>query len=203
MARKTFIAYKYSEAKTLRDRIIDKLGDDAKYYQGERAESPDLTDTSTENIKDHLKDMLFDTSVTIVIISPKLKRSKWIDWEIEYSMREYDRKGIKSRTNGIVGVVMKVNGDYDWLIITGQSSDGCNVRYFRTNLLYDIINNNRFNNLTDDKYACNVCCTYDSLKGSYISLINEDDFLRDPSYYIDNAFDKREKLVDFKLCKSR
>ena len=46
MARKTFISYKYSEACELRDQIIEALGDDAQYYQGETSESPDLTDTS-------------------------------------------------------------------------------------------------------------------------------------------------------------
>lgn len=51
MAHKTFISYKYSEAQDLRDAIIDAMGDDASYYQGETSESPDLTDTSTENIK--------------------------------------------------------------------------------------------------------------------------------------------------------
>ena len=35
MAHKTFISYKYSEAQNLRDKIIDSLGEDAKYYQGE------------------------------------------------------------------------------------------------------------------------------------------------------------------------
>ena len=51
MAHKTFISYKYSEAQNLRDRIIKALGDDASYYKGETSDSPDLTDTSTENIK--------------------------------------------------------------------------------------------------------------------------------------------------------
>ena len=48
------------------------------------SESPDLTDTSTENIKKNLKDMMYDTSVTIVILSPNMTESNWIDWEIEY-----------------------------------------------------------------------------------------------------------------------
>lgn len=50
MAHKTFISYKYSEAQDLRDRIINELGDDASFYMGETSNSPDLTDTSTENI---------------------------------------------------------------------------------------------------------------------------------------------------------
>lgn len=53
MAHKTFISYKYSEAKDLRDRIIEELGDDAKYYRGETAESPDLTGTTIDSIKNH------------------------------------------------------------------------------------------------------------------------------------------------------
>lgn len=33
MAHKTFISYKYSDAKGLRDRIIESLGSDATYYR--------------------------------------------------------------------------------------------------------------------------------------------------------------------------
>ena len=72
MAHKTIISYKWSEAQSLRDKIIKALGDDATYYKGETSESPDLTDTSTENIKKNLKDMMYDTSVTIVILSPNM-----------------------------------------------------------------------------------------------------------------------------------
>ena len=49
---------------------------------GETSDSPDLTDTSTDNIKKNLTYMMFGTSVTIVILSPHMKESKWIDWEI-------------------------------------------------------------------------------------------------------------------------
>ncbi len=113
MARKTFISYKYSEAQDLRDRIVEALGEDATYYQGERADSPDLTDTSTENIKSSLTDMMYDTSVAIVVVSPNLKQSKWVDWEIEYCLKEISRKGRTSKTNGLIGVVQKVGGGYD------------------------------------------------------------------------------------------
>ena len=75
MARKTFISYKFSEAQNLRDEILKALGDDGSYYQGETSDSPDLTDTSTENIKKNLADMMYKTSVTIVILSPNIKKS--------------------------------------------------------------------------------------------------------------------------------
>lgn len=203
MAHKTFISYKYSEAQDLRDRIIKALGDDAIYYQGETADSPDLTDTSTENIKKNLRDMMYDTSVTIVIISPDMKKSKWIDWEIEYCLKNNTRKGRTSHTNGIVGVIMKHNGDYTWFKTSTKNSDGCSSSTYDENKVYSIINNNRFNQ--DPKvYSCDTCKTVNALTGSYISYVLEGDFLVDPQKYIDNAYDKSENDADgYELVKSR
>lgn len=202
MVRKTFISYKYSEAQDLRDRILDALGEDATYYQGETADSPDLTDTTTENIKKNLADMMYDTSVTIVVISPDLKASKWIDWEIEYSLKEISRKGRTSKTNGVVGVIQEINGRYDWLVTKSKKDDGCSVRTIDDSKLYKIINKNRYNRL-DHAYACDVCKTFSQLDGSYTSLIDEADFLSDPDKYIENAFEKSEKADEFDLTKQR
>lgn len=201
MARETFICYKYSEATDLRDEIIKKLGEDASYYQGETAESPDLTDTSTDNIKNNLKDMIWGTSVSIIIISPNLKQSKWVDWEIEYSLKKIKRGEITSGTNGVVGVIMKVNGSYDWLVNVTKNADGCSTRYINSEKLYDIINANRYNLNIDEKYACNTCKTFNQLNGSYISLIDEDDFLNEPQKYIENAFDKSKVLSNYTISK--
>lgn len=191
MAHKTFISYKYSEAQGLRDRIIKAMGADATYYQGETSESPDLTDTSTDNIKKHLRDMMFDTSVTIVIISPHMKESKWIDWEIEYSLKKIPRNNRTSQRNGIVGVIMKVNGNYDWFRYTIIKEDGHQLNGYKEDLVYPIISNNR-RNQNPLVYHCEKCQSIDSLKGSYISFIDEDTFLEDIDTYINNAFDKSE-----------
>ena len=200
MARKTFISYKYSEAQDLRDEILKALGDDATYYQGETSDSPDLTDTSTENIKRNLSDMMYNTSVTIVVVSPNIKQSKWIDWEIAYCLKEISRKDRTSKTNGVVGVIQKVNGGYNWLAKTSQNDDGCSVRTIDNSKLYEIINENRYNH-NGHPYACNRCKTYDQLNGSYISLIDEASFLSDPNKYIENAYEKSEKVKEFKLSK--
>ena len=48
MAHKTFISYKYSESVDLRDRIIEAMGEDAIYYQGENGSSPNKSDDSEE-----------------------------------------------------------------------------------------------------------------------------------------------------------
>lgn len=203
MARETFISYKYSEAQTLRDKIVTALGKDAVYYKGETSESPDISNTSVDNIKNNLKNMIFGTSVTIVIVSPAMIRSKWIDWEIEYSLKEYKRNSTTSRTNGIVCVVMKVNGNYDWIFSTEHHFDGCSSRITQNKYLYEIIKNNRFNLSSDDKYSCPQCKTSDRLSGSYISLIEEDDFLINPSFYIENAHAKSQNLTSYNLHKQR
>ncbi|MCE8973933.1 TIR domain-containing protein [Bacteroides fragilis] len=201
MAHKTFISYKYSEAKDLRDRIIEELGDDAKYYRGETAESPDLTGTTIDSIKNHLKDMMFDTTVTIVIISPNLKESKWVDWELKYSLKEITRRDKTSRTNGIIGVIMKVNNSYDWLISYTSNSDGCRSRMIDNSILCDIINKNRYNLNTNNRYSCPICKTFDQLNGSYIALVEEDDFLNNPDKYIENAFSKCQSIWNYDITK--
>jgi hypothetical protein len=202
MARKTFISYKFSEAQKLRDDILKKLGDDSQYYQGETAESPDLTDTTTENIKKNLKDMMYNTSVTIVIISPNIKNSKWIDWELEYCLKEISRKDRTSYTNGIVAVIQKVNGGYSWFKSINQQIDGCSTSMYSTSLVYDIINKNRFNQ-NPKVYSCEKCKCVTEATASYISYIDEDTFLTDPNKYIENAFDKSENVSNYELTKQR
>lgn len=203
MAHKTFISYKYSEAQKLRDDIITALGGDASYYKGETSDSPDLTDTSTKNIKNNLKKKMYDTSVTIVIISPNMKKSKWIDWEIEYCLINITRKNRTSHTNGVVGVIMKYNGGYNWFKTTVTNNDGCSSSSYKEDLVYDIINNNRFNQ-NPKVYSCNVCKTVDALSGSYIAYVEEEDFLANPSKYIDNAYEKSENDASgYDLAKTR
>lgn len=191
MTHKTFISYKYSEAQDLRDAIIDAMGDDASYYQGETSESPDLTDTSTENIKKHLRDMMFDTSVTIVLITPHMKESKWIDWELEYCLKKIPRKNRTSQRNGIVGVIMKVNGGYDWFRYMVTKEDGHQLTEYKEELVYPIISNNR-RNQNPVVYHCEKSQSIDRLTGSYISFVDEETFLADIDTYIDNAFAKSE-----------
>ena len=202
MVHKTFISYKYSEAQTLRDNIINALGEDARYYKGETSESPDMTDTSTEIIKKNLKDMMWVTSVTIVIISPNMVKSKWIDWEIEYSLKETIRSDRTSSSSGVVGVVMKYNGGYSWLRTSTMKSDGHTSTLIDDNKLYPIIVENRYNQ-EPKQYFCEQCKTVDALIGSYIALVTEEEFLRDPQKYINNAFDKSKNISQYMITKTK
>lgn len=192
MAHKTFISYKYNEAKELRDAIVAALGKEyAQYYKGETSESPDLTDTSTDNIKQNLTNMMYDTSVTILIISPHMKESKWIDWELEYCLKKITRQGRTSQRNGIVGVIMKVDGGYGWFTNHLTNCHGKHVVNYKNEYLYPIIYCNHFNS-NPPQWHCPQCRTYDYMSGSYITYVKEDDFLANPQLYIDNAYDKSE-----------
>lgn len=202
MAHNTFISYKYSEARDVRDRIIDALGDDAVYYKGETSDSPDMTDFKTKTIREALKDMLFDTTVTIVVVSPHMTESKWIDWEIEYSLREYSRNGVKSSPNGLVGVIKKCDGGYGWIKTVTRNADKCRTASFDKSLLYPIIVGNRCNQ-DPKEYACNKCRSIHWLNGSYMALVEEEKFLEDPRRFIDNAFEKHQKIWNYDLCKTR
>lgn len=202
MGRKTFISYKYSEAQKLRDDIIKALDKDATFYQGETSDSPDMTDFKTDTIKKNLTDMMFHTSVTIVIISPNIKQSVWIDWEIEYCLKEISRKDRTSKTNGIVAVIQKVNNDYSWYKSNNQNSDGCSSNSYLEHLVYDIITKNRYNQ-SPKKYICNTCQSINGMSGSYISYVQEDIFLANPQMYIENAFEKSEKFAEYDLTKQK
>jgi hypothetical protein len=200
MAHKTFISYKYSEAQNLRDRLINCLGEDSIYYKGETSESPDLTDKKTETIKATLADMIYDTSVTIVIISPHMKESKWIEWEIAYSLKSISRKGRTSKTNGILGVIMKCNDSCDWFR-TLIWRYGRMEPFFQEYLVCELIRANRFNhkNLRPSKNSSSE----DDQDISYISYVTEDSFIKDPNYYINKAFEKSQHTDNYDITKEQ
>lgn len=127
MARKTFISYKHSESQDARDKIIKALGTDASYYQGETSESPDLGDLKTQTIKDKLADMIFSTSVLIVIISDNVDKSNWVKWEINYATSRQTRNGRQSQPNGIV-MVLK-----DYLVSNGTYAPNKTTRLIAEN----------------------------------------------------------------------
>lgn len=196
MAHKTFISYKYSESRDLRDKIIGALGKDATYYRGENVDSKDMSDNKRKTIKDRLSDMMYDTSVTIVILSPDMRKSEWIGWEIAYCLRKVTRKERTSQRNGVVAVIKKVNDSYSWFEYSENGGT-----YYHMSKIQDIIADNHFNSNPPIKTAGH----FDRLDGSYIAFIEEDEFLRSPQEYIDNAYKKSEndgKGYDVKVAEN-
>ena len=143
--------------------------------------------------------MMYDTSVTIVILSPNMKESKWIDWEIEYCLKDITRKDRTSHTNGVVAVIMKVDNSYEWFKKSGTNCHGSSTVSYELDKVFDIISQNHFNS-NPEQWHCDKCKTYDWLNGSYITFVEEETFLDDPEKYstyflkIDNV-KFRQKVV--------
>lgn len=184
MARKTFISYKYSDVvegkdNNLRDRIIKKFGDDSRFYRGEDGYSDDLSSFSSSIIKERLKEMIRDTSVTIVILSPNMKLSNWMNWELSYSLSAIESGGRRSLTNGVVAVVKKQDYGYDgylWMktYISGKLE-------WDTSKCFEIIRKNQGNKKSFGEIW---------LSPNYIDIVTEEAFLRDPNKYIEEAYEK-------------
>lgn len=200
MAHKTFISYKYSESQNLRDKIINKLGTEATFYKGETSKSPNLTDYTTTTIRNNLADMIYDTTVMIVIISPNMKQSEWMEWEIKYALREQTRNGRTSHADGVICVVQK-NELYERLGLNPYSWAKSYGGDWDTSKLFNIINQNRNNKKSwIDSDLTNIT-DYNKLSKHYIDIVTEDEFLKNSDYYINFAFDKSQNLGSYNLAK--
>ena len=194
MARKTFISYKYSDvvagaSNNLRDRIIAKLGEDAKFYRGEDGYTKDLSSRSASYIRETLKKMIRDTSVTILILSPNMKLSQWMNWELSYSLSEITRNGRVSHSNGVVAVVQKketfgFGGGYDWFMSWNGDWD--------ISKAFELV---RINQGNKKLYAPT------SFSSNYIDIVSEDKFLRDPNKYIEEAYEKSQNINYYNVRK--
>ncbi len=114
--------------------------------------------------------------------------------------KEISRQNRVSKTNGIVAVIQKNNGGYSWFKSTNKQTDGCEIFNFSTDLVYEIINKNRFKQ-NPKQYSCETCKCFNPLTASYISNIEEDTFLQNPNKYIENAFEKSENSTYYILSK--
>lgn len=185
MGHNVFVSYKFSDALDTREEIRKKLGKEGHYYNGEKGfvalEKADST------IKEYLKQMIFGTSVTIVVISPNVTLSNWVDWEIRYSLRQPSRDGRTSLRNGIVCVIQNQkdwwgnencnwakdsNGRYSKSIFPRAIVDNLQT-YFPANPYYNVYFGNNVPTVKD-----------------YCVLVSESSFKNDPDKYIQEAYDR-------------
>ncbi|WP_162502421.1 TIR domain-containing protein [Treponema endosymbiont of Eucomonympha sp.] len=214
MANKTFVSYKYAdsdvyplktediEPTTVRS-YVDMIESYFEthtqiIYKGE-SDDEDLSEFSEDYIWKKLKTRIYDSSVTIVMISPNMKeprrgeKSQWIPWEISYSLKEKERSDRVSHSNAILAIVLpdKTNS-YDYFI---QDNTCCNCicRTFRTDILFNILKDNMFNQRQKAQAHCDKGNAVYSGECSYIKSVKWDDFVKTPQLYIDKSIEIKKK----------
>lgn len=219
MKRKVFVSYKYSDSKVCRlnnisfweittarhyvDSLTDILKDEGHIYKGEN-DDESMESLADATIGSKLGDKIFDSSVTIVLISKGMKENRpekdqWIPWEISYSLKEQTRSYGRSKTNGVIAVVLPDEcGSYEYYITQNTI---CNSRSLNTSFLFQILRDNMFNRKEPQTRLCNGNKIY-SEDCSYIQSVKWEDFIKNPSRYIDKAIELRDKKDEFNIIKN-
>ena len=220
MGRKIFVSYKYRDLDvcplnynpytTVRDYVdviehyLDRTDD---IYKGE-SDDEDLSGFSEDTIWEKLKNRIYDSSVTIVLISPNMKenrrweRSQWIPWEISYSLKEKERSDRISRSNAVFAVVLPDrNGSYEYFIKNNLCCNvGCSI--YNIDILFNILKKNMFNQkrkqVTQSCYKGIRFCYGDS---SYIQVVTWDEFANNAQSVINKAIEIKNKIDEYDICK--
>ena len=224
MVRKVFVSYKYADdlvqdlnlydkywssmkiittARHYVDEISKRLKDDDHIYKGED-DGESMSNLADSSISSKLGDKIFESSVTIVLISKGMKENysleqdQWIPWEISYSLKEQTRQGRTSRTNGVLAVVLPdENGSYEYYITRDTE---CNCTNFNTPFLFQILRENMFNIKEPNIRLCNGSRIYHG-DSSYIQSVKWVEFISNPSIYIDKAIELRDKKQEYNIVK--
>lgn len=224
MGKKIFVSYKYGddqvenlsyyENSTVRDYVTkfeDVLDSSDNIYKGE-SDGEDLSVLSDDTIWEKLKDRIYDSSVTVVFISPgmkenwKLERDQWIPWEVSYSLKEVSRKNkngqaVTSRSNAMLAVVLPdSNGSYSYYLESRNCcGSGCTTHH--KDKLFSIIRKNKFNLKNPNKKVCDTGETIWYGEYSYIKAVKWSEFIKNYSTYIVSACERQDNIDDYDICK--
>lgn len=175
MGHKIFVSYKYADSDVQpfywgrTAYVHDYVSYMENYllrkdvYKGEQ-QGEDLSRKGEPYIEAHLKNKIYDSSITIVLISPNmrnpllLQKDQWIPWEISYSLRLTTRDDRTSQRNALLAVVLPNRyGLYS---------------YYNPMNLFPIL-----------RYHIEV---------NYAYLTKWDDFCKMPQFYIDQAIKNKQ-----------
>lgn len=188
MGHKIFVSYKYKDTNVESlpnvlgitavhhyvDYIQEKiLNDDDDIYKGEKSDE-DISNWSDNAIWEHLKNKIYDSTLTIVLISPNMKepgkwqKSQWIPWEISYSVKKMPRNERTSQRNALLAVILPNRyGSYN---------------YYDKNDLFPILR--------------------DNIDNGYTYVVKWNEFKKCPSDSINEAYEHQENTSEYKIVKS-
>ncbi|QIY10186.1 hypothetical protein FOC33_15505 [Plesiomonas shigelloides] len=225
MGKKIFVSYKYADqdveplkdpysefcepttARNYIDELQKLLSEDDHINKGE-LDGQDLSQFTDETIASHLRDKIYDSSITIVAISPNMKdlskpeSEQWIPWEISYSLKEHTRSGRTSRTNGVIALVLPDrNGSYNHFI-TDRSCCDDRCRIIQTFSTFQIIRDNMFNLIDKEVKQCATGETIYYGENSYIIQVKWCDFKKSPNRYLSRAELINDNIDNYKITKT-
>ena len=204
MGRKIFISYKYkdtdvrqmyhiwySQNRNTRVRdyvdILQQVIGEQNINKGEK-DGEDMNVLEDATIQSVLGDKIYDSSITLVLISPNMKdpslpeTNQWIPWEISYSLREQSREGRTSKTNAVMAIVLPdANNSYDYYI-QEHTCPYCNTRTLNTGRLFKVLSVNMFNRYNPTYSTCQHHAANNrpqTGESSYIPSVKWDDFIAD------------------------
>jgi len=221
MGKKIFVSYKYADnqvkalagayqstARNYVDLIQDKLDSTDHIFKGEN-DGESLESLADSTIGSKLGDKIFDSTVTIVLISKGMKgnspeKDQWMPWEISYSLKQQSRQGDNSKTNAVLAVVLPDNfGNYDYFI-QDNSCPYCNCRTLKTDFLFQILRDNMFNIINPTHTDCPNHVGNKPYSGysSYIHSVKWADFYNNINHYIDIALHTRNNISAYNVVKT-
>lgn len=227
MGRKIFVSYKFADDQvgrlprsgsgqtTVRDyvnEIEEMLRETSNVYKGEH-DGEDLSELSDEAIWEALKDKIYDSTLTVVLISPGMReeskpdRDQWIPWEISYSLKETSRRDssgnpVTSGTNAMMAVVLPdAGGDYSYYL-TKMDCCGSRCIMHHTERLFDILRRNKFNKKLAQKRTCERGSVIWHGGASYVEAVRWDAFASDPEKYINEAYTRLKDIESYEIVKT-
>lgn len=229
MKSKIFVSYKYGDNHVFQDYSLDLIYvhglslitprsylNELEFILADYAiakwepDGEDLSDFADETIASKLRDMIYDSSITIVLISKGMndgtwERNQWIPWEVSYSLKEMTRHGRTSKSNGMVAVVLPDEyGSYDYCIEKNPCCETCTTLKFSDPFCFQIIGKNFFNKKNAVKHICPTCgrVHYRGYNNHYFVYAKWKDFIKAPKKSLDMAESHREHINEYNIYKS-
>lgn len=231
MGRKIFISYKYADndvqnilgtsgmfgACKVRDYVdaIEKEldGKTEHIYKGE-SDGEDLSYLSDTTIWDKLKNRIYDSTLTIVMLSKgmrekyKAEKNQWIPQEISYSLKEISRTNasgnpVTSKTNALMAVILPDrNGSYEYFTYVNKCcSIGCTTYNRKSDFVFSILGGNMFNKKQPDSNSCDNRQTVYHGEYNYMLCVKWNDFVANMEAFIDRAYQIQENQDDYVIQK--